>query len=449
MRCLLARTLFALTLVSLPTGGAAWAQSGGEAVPASEDPAALLDQASAAYDKDDYATALPAARRAAELAPGKDSALAYQVWLGSAEQLGDLDNMAAALDAYSAVSGLGKSSMAIIDRARPRLEFYRAEQAGRVDAAAAALKAVRAVGSPSSTWLKMAEGRLALRKQLVQGQLSGLTGLTSKPSDSVGQQHWVRAVRDEAVGLAALSTCDYAGGLAAVDDLLMVPYRTPEERRRASALQVRLRAEAALLDPAQGDARVISKGLEALGEPSAEERVWMARVERRVELDAAWAAGRYSAVLDGREQYRSLAAEAPAEPACLSPKVWLDADDATWRAKEAEVLRLAEEQRLAAEQASRAQRDDERKRLAKRSFIGAGASLALAGASGAMLMVERGRYDMMFDDFSAGNGVSFADLESRAPASANRQQAYEWTMVGLSGSALLLAGLGVGVTVAW
>lgn len=406
MRCLLARTLLALTLVSLPAGGAAWAQSGGEAVPAAEDPAALLDQASAAYDKDDYATALPAARRAAELAPGKDSALAYQIWLGSAEQLGDLDNMAAALDAYSAVSGLGKSSMAIIDRARPRLEFYRAEQAGRVDAAAAALKAVRAVGSPSSTWLKMAEGRLALRKQLVQGQLSGLMGLTSKPSDSVGQQHWVRAVRDEAVGLAALSSCDYAGGLAAVDDLLMVPYRTPEERRRASALQVRLRAEAALLDPAQGDARVISKGLEALGEPSAEERVWMARVERRVELDAAWAAGRYSAVLDGREQYRSLAAEAPAEPACLGPKVWLDADDATWRAKEAEVLRLAEEQRLAAE---RLAQDTKQKKVSVAMFAGAGAGVMAAGAFGAMSLASASQFEAL------GEG-SFTEFEASAPS---------------------------------
>ena len=73
MRTLLPRIVLATTLVGFPAGGAAWAQ-GGKNAPAAEDPAALLEQASAAYEGRDYPAALAAARRSAELAGRLDAA---------------------------------------------------------------------------------------------------------------------------------------------------------------------------------------------------------------------------------------------------------------------------------------------------------------------------------------------------------------------------------------
>jgi len=442
MRSLLPWIAWTLAPVGLAASGVAWAQ-GAKDAPAPEDPAALLEQASAAYEAKDFPAALAAARRSAELAPGKDSVLAYQIWLISAEQVGDLSGMAAALDAYAAIPGLGRSSVAIIDKARPRLEFYQAEQAGRLDAAQAALTRVRKVGAPDAAWLEMAERRLALREALSRGRLDELVKVSAEPTDSLGQQAWVRAVRAEAVGLAALSLCKHEGGLAAAEDALKVPYRTPEELRRLGALNVRIQTEQAILAPGKGDPVALSKVLEKLGEPSPEERVWLARVDMRVEMDADWAAGRYGEVLDLREHYRSLMDQAPVEPACLAPKVWLEADEATWRAKEAEE---AEERKREEEEAKkRAKRQvstgptAKQKKVSNWLFVGAGASAAVAGGLGVL---------------AASKSSDYSGSEAPWPEwFADEPDTYLLNHVGAIGamagltSALTLAG--IGFTVRW
>lgn len=446
MRSLLPWIAWTLAPVGLAASGVAWAQ-GAKDAPAPEDPAALLEQASAAYEAKDFPAALAAARRSAELAPGKDSVLAYQIWLISAEQVGDLSGMAAALDAYAAIPGLGRSSVAIIDKARPRLEFYQAEQAGRLEAAQAALTRVRKVGAPDAAWLKMAERRLALREALVLERLEALVNVSSEPSDSAGQQSWVRAVRDEAVGLTALNLCKHAGGLSAVGDALEVPYRTPEELRRLSALQVRLQTEQAILTPGKGDPVALSKALEKLGELSPEERVWLARVDMRVEMGADWAAGRYGEVLDLREHYRSLMDQAPVEPECLEPKVWLEADDATYRAKEAEALKKAEQERKdkeegkkrAARLASKSGPTPKQKKTATLLFVGAGASALAAGGFGVLAVTTSTDYSGSNDDWP-----SWSDGE---------ETTYQLNHVGALGAATGVAGAlalaGVGLTVRW
>ena len=445
MRSLLPWIAWTLAPVGLAASGVAWAQ-GAKDAPAPEDPAALLEQASAAYEAKEFPAALAAARRSAELAPGKDSVLAYQIWLISAEQVGDLSGMASALDAYAAIPGLGRSSVAIIDKARPRLEFYLAEQAGRLEAAQAALTRVRKVGAPDAAWLKMAERRLALREALVQGRLEVLVKVSAEPTDSLGQQSWVRAVRAEAVGLAALGLCKHAGGLAAVEDALKVPYRTPEELRRLGALQVRLQTEQAILTPGEGDPVALSKALEKLGELSPEERVWLARVDMRVEMDADWAAGRYGEVLDLREHYRSLMDQAPVESECLEPKAWLEADDTTWRAKEAEEAKRAEERKRDEEEAKkRAKRQastgptTKQKKVSNWLFVGAGVSAVAAGGLGVLAA-------SMSSDYS-GNETPWPEW------SADESDTYLLNHVGAIGavtgvaSALTLAG--IGFTVRW
>lgn len=393
MRSLLPGMIWMLALVGLPTSGVAWAQ-GAKDAPVAEDPAALLEQASASYEAGDFPAALVAARRSAELAPGKDSVLAYQIWLVSAEQVGDLAGMSAALDAYAKIPGLGKSSVAIIDKARPRLEFYQAEQAGRLDAAEAALARVRKVGASDPGWLKMAERRLALRKDLLQGHLDEMVKLTPAPTDSLGQQAWIRAVRGEAVAQASRQICKYEGGLVAVGEVLTLPYRTPDEVRRVSALQTRLRTEEAIADPGKGDPVVLSKALGSPNELSPEDRVWTARVATRAEMDADWAAGHYGEVLDLREHYRSLMDQAPVEPECLAPKVWLEADEVTWRAKEAVAIKEEEERKKQEEEDAKRREKRQastgptarQKKVSNWLFVGAGSSAAVAGMFGGVAL---------------------------------------------------------------
>lgn len=400
-----------------------WAQSSGKGARAAEPAPSLVDQASAAYDANDYARALDAARTAVQSASSRDPTLPLQIWVRSAEELGDLGAMAAGLDTYAHLPDLGQGSARFIDAARLRLAFYDAERSGRISDAEIALKSAGDRAAGSEAWQEAATARLEIRRAMAHRDYATARSLSASLADFPGATPWLRTLRAELAAADALSRCDLPAVAQALTPLQELPLVGAEQDRlEKTALYAQIRMK--ILDKdvpgARASLTALENALTSTPGTTTEDQSWLDLYRLRVDLDEAWENGHRDAVTNVRDHYAALQRKVSGEPGCMEPD---------WMKVDLEHIQELEEAR------------QRKRRAAGWMFAGAGVSAVAAGAMSGLTVWSVRDYEAQVGD----TGTTFTDaLWSSGPgqrATLSRASAITSASLGLASASLLTVGL--------
>lgn len=295
--------------------------------PLEQQRATLEAQASEAYEAGRYEAAMDAARSAIELDSGAATMAELSSWVilaRAAEQRGDLEEMARALDGWASIPDLNATQVERIEKQRVVLEFHEAERSGQIERAAAQLDRVKRQAIAKAEWIAGAQRRLDVRAQLRAGRIdAALAALAVEAERGGGSTIWAERVSLEVQARAEQGRCELDKAASRLATLSADPTLTPGEARRVTLLREQVAAQRALAAGNTTAATAALKRFEDEGSLTAAEQSWLNLGQTHLDLNVAWASCDLTQLNVLRGAYTALAEKLPPEPACPAPP-WAD-----------------------------------------------------------------------------------------------------------------------------